>query len=312
MEERITALLRRVLQTNNPQFTISRVTEGNTTPVYKILNGTDVFYLKLTEEKGEMISPQILAHEQLVKKGARIPRFVSWDDMNATLGSSYMITKEMPGIPLSKLKKIDKAKYDSCIEQVLLEAGRDLSKATSIQTKGYGWIKRDQKKTKELVGEYDSYKSFLLNNIEKKINELKNLGFDPMNEDEVERYKMLVYKHIDEEKPCLAHGDLTMDHIYVNNGRYSGIIDWGDIRSASNLYDLAHFSAFHPQESEQLLKGFKEVTRLSSNYETKLVLIRLAICINNLYWISRNRKNIFENNVLKEIILEDIKRIKAL
>ena len=39
----------------------------------------------------------------------------------------------------------------------------------------------------------------------------------------------------------LAHGDFDCSHIYVADGRYSGIIDFGEIRGANPWYDLAQF-----------------------------------------------------------------------
>jgi aminoglycoside phosphotransferase (APT) family kinase protein len=312
MEERITALLRRVLQTNAPSFNITKVSDTSSTLVYKIQNGKDTLYLRMIEDKNEMVSPQIVAHEQLLKRDVRVPRFVSWDDMNATLGRSYMVVKEIPGIPLNKLRKIDKAKYDACIEQVLNDAGEDLAKVTLISTQGYGWIKRDKRKTKELIGELDSYKGFLLDKLPKQVKEMESMGFQSLNEDEVERFKMLVYKYIDEERPVLAHGDFDMNHIYVNNGRYSGIIDWGDIRSASNLYDIAHFGTFHPEEEQYLMKGFKNITRLGKDYEIKLLLTRIAVCINKLHWILKNQRSLFENHIFRERILEDIEKLKGI
>jgi aminoglycoside phosphotransferase (APT) family kinase protein len=310
MEDRITALLRRVLQTNAPSFNISRVSDGVSTLVYRIQNGKDTLYLRMIEDKNEMVSPQIVAHEQLLKRDVRVPRFVSWDDMNATLGRSYMLVKEMPGISLEKLKNTDRAKYDACIQEVLLEAGEDLAKASTISTEGYGWIRRDKRKTKELVGELDSYKGFLLDKLPKQVKEMEAMGFKTFDDEGTERFKMLVYKYIDEERPVLAHGDFDMNHIYVNNGRYSGIIDWGDIRSASNLYDVAHFSAFHPEEEQYLLKGFKNIARLSKDYETKLLLTRIALCINKLHWIAKNQKGAFENHIFRKRIFEDITRLK--
>ncbi len=311
MNDRILALLRRVLQTKDPNLSFSKVNEDNVTLVYKILNGKDTLYLKMAEERDEMISPQILAHELLLKRDIRVPRFVSWDDMNATLGRSYMIVKEMPGISLNKLRKTDKAMFDSCVEQVLIEAGRDISKLATISTKGYGFIKRDKKKTKELIGEYDSYKGYLLDKLEKKVSDLKNFGFETFSEDELEKFKMFVYKYIDEEKPILAHGDLDMNHIYVNNGRYSGIIDWGDIRSTGRLYDIALFSAIHPEYQEAILTGFKEFARLGKEFEKELVLLRASICIHRLWWIAKNQNAKFQNHPLQAVLLKDIETIKT-
>ncbi len=44
-----------------------------------------------------------------------------------------------------------------------------------------------------------------------------------------------------DDQARLAHGDFDTTHIYEKNCRYSGIIDFGEIRGAEPLYDLGHF-----------------------------------------------------------------------
>lgn len=43
------------------------------------------------------------------------------------------------------------------------------------------------------------------------------------------------------EQGYLAHGDFDTTHIYQDNGRYTGIIDFGEIRGADRWYDLGYF-----------------------------------------------------------------------
>jgi len=312
MDDRILALLRRVLQKIEPNLSFSRVTEGSSSNVYKIINGTDTLFLRMPKDKDEMISPQILAHEQLAKKGIKVPRFVSWDDANATLGHSYMIVKAIPGLSLEALKAKNRGEYDSCLETVLEDAGEDIARTTHIPTSNYGWIKRDQKKARELIGEIDFYKDFLLDKISKKVKDLEAAGFETFTEDQLERYKMLVFKYIPEGRPNLCHGDFDLSHIYVSNGKYSGIIDWGDIRSASNVYDIAHFTAFHPDEAKFIMKGFQQIIRTDKDFDRKLVLTRLAICINKLWWTLKNNNRKFENHKFREAITNDISLLRTL
>ncbi|MBO0715312.1 MAG: phosphotransferase, partial [Acidimicrobiales bacterium] len=60
---------------------------------------------------------------------------------------------------------------------------------------------------------------------------------------ELEVLEALVAKQHDQvvEQAHLAHGDLDVTHIYQENGCYSGIIDFGEVRGAEREFDLGHF-----------------------------------------------------------------------
>ncbi len=310
MDDRILALLRRVLQKVESNLKFTKVTNSDSTNVYKIINGKDILYLRIMKDKKEMVSPQVFAHEELLKAGVKVPRFVSWDDDNATLGGSYMIVKEIPGMSLADLKEKNREEYDNCLADVLEEVGEDIARTTFIETKKYGWIKREKRKAKELIGEIDFYKDFLFGNFNKKVSDLEKLGFETFSENDLDKFKMLTYKYIDEVEPNLCHGDFNMNHIYVNNGRYSGIIDWGDIRSASNIYDLAHFTAFHPKNEIQIRSGYERYIKIDDEFEMQLLLTRLGISVNKLWWISKNIPERFADHKLKDSILNDIQILK--
>lgn len=73
----------------------------------------------------------------------------------------------------------------------------------------------------------------------------------------------------------LAHGDFDTTAIYQAQGRYSGIIDFGEICGASRWYDLAHF---HMRDGEQLplpllpalLQGYASIVSLPETVEAQL------------------------------------------
>jgi len=74
-------------------------------------------------------------------------------------------------------------------------------------------------------------------------------------------------------RSCLArHGDFDTTPIFQVDGRYSGLIDFGEIRGTEPLFDLGHF-LLHDQESmplplfDDLLAGYAEVVALSAGHE---------------------------------------------
>ena len=84
------------------------------------------------------------------------------------------------------------------------------------------------------------------------------------------------------ERAWLAHGDLDVTHIYQRDGRYTGIIDFGEIRGADRRYDLGHFH-LHDGETlaglvlPDLLAGYREVAPLPPEAERQIRLLGLLI-----------------------------------
>lgn len=92
---------------------------------------------------------------------------------------------------------------------------------------------------------------------------------------------------MDETQACLAHGDFDTTHIFQDNGRYTGIIDFGEIRGTHRWYDVAQF---HLRDGEYLpykllpalLHGYEEVIELSDNYMNIIRFTALLINVRAL------------------------------
>lgn len=92
---------------------------------------------------------------------------------------------------------------------------------------------------------------------------------------------------LDSPHAYLAHGDFDATHIYCQDGRYTGIIDLGEIRGTGPFYDLGHFR-FHDGETVQrqllpyLLDGYREVTPLPSDIDRRIAFNSLLIGVHFL------------------------------
>jgi Ser/Thr protein kinase RdoA (MazF antagonist) len=70
----------------------------------------------------------------------------------------------------------------------------------------------------------------------------------------------------------LAHGDFDTTAIFQADGRYTGLIDFGEIRGTEPLFDLGH-CLLHDQEPrpipllDDLLGGYGEVVALPDGYQ---------------------------------------------
>ncbi len=75
-----------------------------------------------------------------------------------------------------------------------------------------------------------------------------------------------------------------MTHIFQSRGRYTGIIDFGEIRGGDCFYDLGHFRLHDGETIPQLLlpyllEGYRDVAELPSDYEQRIALTSLLIGI---------------------------------
>ncbi len=92
---------------------------------------------------------------------------------------------------------------------------------------------------------------------------------------------------LDAEQALLAHGDFDVTHIYQRDGRYSGIIDFGEIRGGDPWYDLGHFR-MHDGETlptpalPWLLEGYAAVRPLPADHARRISFASLLIAIRAL------------------------------
>jgi len=56
--------------------------------------------------------------------------------------------------------------------------------------------------------------------------------------------------------PVFAHGDLQVDHVFVDGDEITGVIDWSEAGPGDGLYDLAILTLGHPARLGDLLAGY--------------------------------------------------------
>ncbi len=56
--------------------------------------------------------------------------------------------------------------------------------------------------------------------------------------------------------PVFTHGDLHVEHVFVDDGKISGIIDWSEAGPGDPLFDLATLTLGHQEVLEDVLAGY--------------------------------------------------------
>jgi len=257
---------------------IERAGDGISTLVYRLRRGEETFYLRVLPEAGDSFAPEAYVHMLLRRRGVRVPEVLYLEHRNAVLQRSVMVTTEIRGRPVAHRPK------DQAMAHILMEAGRELAIINSIPVEGFGWIKRDRASVTRLEAEQSSNRAFLLEGLDQ---HLSVLGGTVLTPQKVRRIRDLLSEHsawVDVGQASLAHGDFDPTHIYQEDGRYSGIIDFGEIRGADPLYDLGHFR-LHDGETvpyqalPPLLAGYRQVVPLPPDHERRIALLSLLIGI---------------------------------
>jgi hypothetical protein len=171
--------------------------------------------------------------------------------------------------------------------RVARAAGRELAVLNGIDGRGYGWIRR-RAPVWPLRAIFRDYAEFVTSYLP-----------DPwpgplaplFSAAELDRLWSLVASERRRELggARLAHGDFDTTPIFQVDGRYTGLIDFGEIRGTDPLFDLGHF-LLHDQEStpiplvDELLAGYAEVVVLPVGHEE---LVRRSAILLGLRQLAR-------------------------
>ena len=283
---------------------IERMTEGVSTLVYRVIYQNEVFYLRILVENASF-APEVAVHTHLRQMQVGVPEVIYFEHYNELLQRSIMVTTEIKGRPISQSSFLSEDE----LQAILVEAGRDLAYINSIPVDGFGWVERDKPDTEHLRAQWPTHRAFVLEYWDA---DLAFLARNVLHASEIIQLEQVLSRYnsqLDVEQGYLTHGDFDTNHIYQEDGRYTGIIDFGEIRGASCWYDLGHF---HVRDGESLpyrglsglIRGYEERISLPSSYEQTLrftsILINVRALAGSLQKRPANRYTQHQLEVLRE------------
>jgi Ser/Thr protein kinase RdoA (MazF antagonist) len=260
---------------------IERVPEGVSTHVYRITRGPGTFYLRVLPEAGATFAPEVLAHTLLRERGVLAPEVVYYEPCEPRLARSVMITTAIPGRPLADRP------LDTATPGIVAEVGRQLAVLNSVPVAGFGWTRRDCAHATALEAEHPTNRAFLTEHLEA---DLAAVETQLLGHHRTAVIRAVIAAHpawLDADRATLAHGDFDTTPIFQHEGRYTGMIDFGEIRGADRWYDLGHFH-MHDGESqptpllEWLLDGYQSVTPLPFDARRRITFASLLIAVRAL------------------------------
>lgn len=85
------------------------------------------------------------------------------------------------------------------------------------------------------------------------------------------------------DEPTTIHGDWGTEHLLVDGGRITGIIDWDETTVSSPMADLANWDSYcdwEPHRTSTLIAGYERVRSLPDNH----LAIRIASALQTTIW----------------------------
>ncbi|SRR5712691_853242 len=253
---------------------------GRLVVVYRARADDAVFYLRLAEEPGQDLTTDAEILGRLRDLGVSVPAVVAAGADHGDLDRSYLIVTEIQGQSLARGGTDDEAR------RAARAAGRDTAVINSLSVTGFGWLQRTG--APHLTAKLASYADFAVSSLPERWPGWLAGLFEPAQLDALE-----ALAEAERARPLstarLAHGDLDVTHIYTRDGRYRGIIDFGEMRGADLYFDLGHF-LLHDGETrpaelfDSFLAGYAEITDLAQDHREA---VRVSAILLGLRQLSR-------------------------
>lgn len=106
---------------------------------------------------------------------------------------------------------------------------------------------------------------------------------DVLPADVVARNRRLAETALRPWTPVFIHGDLQVDHVFVDGDEVSGIIDWSEAAQGDALFDLATLTLGHPEHLGDVIAGYG--TSVDHNLIRAWWSLR---CLSNVRWLAEH------------------------
>ena len=285
-DPRVLADLARPALPGARSVSVTPASPGRLVVVYRALVDGVPYYLRLAEEVGQDLTTDALVLERLRARGVRVPEVVAASPPTAAFARSWMIMTEIPGHSIARDGTDEEA------SQAAAAAGRDAAVINSVPVAGFGWVRRDG--SGQLAAELPSYRQFAVSDLPAPWPGALRDAFGPRQLDALQELAVA-----EQDRPLrfghLAHGDLDVTHVYAHAGRYSGLIDFGEMRGADPYFDLGHF-LLHDGETRparlfsSFLDGYRQVSPLPDGHLAAIRTSAILLGLRQLsLWLSPER-----------------------
>jgi aminoglycoside phosphotransferase (APT) family kinase protein len=150
-----------------------------------------------------------------------------------------MVLQKVNGKPLSEISNLEPPQ----LRHVCKQLGLMLEKLRNSTISGFGFAKGNQ------AWEFVDWQGYVDSTLEWRQTDAPSLVQAGLSENEVSQLLGIVgeIKSQEDQKPVLCHGDIGLDHLFVNdNLELVSLIDWGLCQGGSHALDVAVFLMYNP------------------------------------------------------------------
>lgn len=174
-------------------------------------------------------------------------------------------------------------------------AGRELALLNQVAVQGFGWVLRDLRADQRLRAEHTTLQEWVTHDVAPSVEVLLQSQALPPRDAQAMRAALEEAAVLFATAPAvLAHGDFDTTHIYHQDGQYTGMIDFGEIRGTHPLYDVGHFVIESSDLLPALLEGYRELAPLPADYLRRINLSALLIVARQLGRRLVRRASVYE------------------
>lgn len=208
------------------------------------------------------------------KTDVPVPEVYMADTSKKILPNAFILYSKIEGISLGDYYKKTKNK------RIIFRAGEILAKIHSIKFPAYGWIMG-----REIMPKFSRWADFMGYDMEEKVGKL--LMIRKIQRKTIRR----IADYYNEKKslldvkdaPSLLHKDYHFSHIFVDDGKISGIIDMEWAVAGHNELDIAKSKWFmferFPEIEKPFMNGYKKYGRTSAKFEERANIYRLTLLV---------------------------------
>ena len=103
---------------------------------------------------------------------------------------------------------------------------------------------------------------------------------DVLPADVVTRNRRLAESALRPWTPVFIHGDLQVDHVFVDDDKVTGVIDWSEAAQGDALFDLATLTLGYPEHLGDVLAGY------GTDIDRDLIRAWWSLrCLSNVRWL---------------------------
>src|SRR3954447_18567263 len=104
---------------------------------------------------------------------------------------------------------------------------------------------------------------------------------DVLPADMITRNRRLAETALRPWTPVFIHGDLQVDHVFVDGDKVTGVLDWSEASQGDALFDLAILTLGHPDHLDDVVAGY------GSDVDRSLIRAWWSMrCLTNVRWLT--------------------------